>query len=312
MRKFLFTTTALVFCCGISQPRAACIQTPACTDMGYSSSLSCDGGLKCPFGNYWYCPENLNGGECKDFPYTCFGRGYLEGKGIGEPCNGKYVKCECYDGFEWQDGKGCVEITDCRVGSVFYSDNTCSMSLIDVDVKKPIGIVVYSDGKGYGQIAALEHAGYYTWGPLNDDVPGLKNYASEKEAVSDVDSCGNTAKLIAAGDKNKYPAAWAAHEYRTEETQPGDWCLPAGGVAREMFGYKFQRVGDLGSDYGDYWTSTEHSANDAFIAASSGAYSLHVPSKDDEGNCISSRCNTKMAEKIAVRPVREVALPVQN
>ena len=97
MKKLLYTTTAFVLCGGIVQANAACIATPSCYDMGYSSTSSCDGGLKCPFGSYWYCPSN-SGGECADFPYTCFGRGYIEAAGIGADCNGKYVKCECYEG----------------------------------------------------------------------------------------------------------------------------------------------------------------------------------------------------------------------
>ena len=39
---------------------AACIQTPSCSSLGYSSSSSCSGGVKCPFGNAWNCtgPNN--------------------------------------------------------------------------------------------------------------------------------------------------------------------------------------------------------------------------------------------------------------
>ena len=36
-----------------------------------------------------------------------------------------------------------------------------------------------------------------------------------------------TEKIIAAGNKSKYPAAWAVHKYSTEGTSAGDWCLPA-------------------------------------------------------------------------------------
>lgn len=35
---------------------------------------------------------------------------------------------------------------------------------------------------------------------------------------------------MAAGDKSIYPAAWAAHEYKTVGTNAGDWCLPAAGI----------------------------------------------------------------------------------
>ena len=55
MKKLLYTTTAFVLCGGIVQANAACIATPSCYDMGYSSTSSCEGGLKCPFDNYWNC-----------------------------------------------------------------------------------------------------------------------------------------------------------------------------------------------------------------------------------------------------------------
>ena len=34
---------------------AACIPTPSCASLGYESSSSCEGGIKCPFGNAWNC-----------------------------------------------------------------------------------------------------------------------------------------------------------------------------------------------------------------------------------------------------------------
>ena len=59
MRKFLLYSSALVL--GFSgAAQSACIQTPSCSSLGYDSSTSCSGGVKCPFGNYWNCtgPNN--------------------------------------------------------------------------------------------------------------------------------------------------------------------------------------------------------------------------------------------------------------
>ena len=53
MRKILLMSSALVLLSGTAE--AACIQTPSCSSLGYSSSSSCSGGTKCPFGNYWNC-----------------------------------------------------------------------------------------------------------------------------------------------------------------------------------------------------------------------------------------------------------------
>ena len=58
MRKFLLYSSALVVLSGVAE--AACIQTPTCSSLGYTSSSSCTGGVKCPFGNAWNCtgPNN--------------------------------------------------------------------------------------------------------------------------------------------------------------------------------------------------------------------------------------------------------------
>ena len=61
MKQYLFLTSALVvsgLLSGVAE--AACIQTPSCSSLGYTSSSSCTGGVKCPFGNAWNCtgPNN--------------------------------------------------------------------------------------------------------------------------------------------------------------------------------------------------------------------------------------------------------------
>ena len=62
MKQYLFLTSALVVSGLLSggAANAACIQTPSCSSLGYTSSQSCNGGVKCPFGNAWNCtgPNN--------------------------------------------------------------------------------------------------------------------------------------------------------------------------------------------------------------------------------------------------------------
>ena len=56
MRKFLLYSSALVVSGLLSGVvEAACIQTPTCSSLGYTSNQSCSGGIKCPFGNAWNC-----------------------------------------------------------------------------------------------------------------------------------------------------------------------------------------------------------------------------------------------------------------
>ena len=58
MRKILLMSSALALLSGTVE--AGCIQTPSCSSLGYSSTTACEGGLKCPWGNAWFC--NVGGG----------------------------------------------------------------------------------------------------------------------------------------------------------------------------------------------------------------------------------------------------------
>ena len=53
MRKFLLYSSTFMVLNGVAE--AACIQTPSCSSLGYESTSSCSGGIKCPFGNAWNC-----------------------------------------------------------------------------------------------------------------------------------------------------------------------------------------------------------------------------------------------------------------
>ena len=181
---------------------AACIPTPSCSSLGYESSSSCEGGIKCPFGNAWNC--------------TVINK-------VNEITN-KVTEIENkITTMEKEDA-----LRNCAVGHIFYSDKSCSVSLDSS--KTPIGVVVYIDGQGHGQVMALKSIGKNQWGSTNVDIPTLTNFSSDESASYDLNSCANTQKIMATGDKSTYPAAWTAHEYKTEGTNAGDWCLPAAGI----------------------------------------------------------------------------------
>ena len=62
MKQYLFLTSALVVSGLLSSTaEAGCIQTPSCSSLGYTSTTACEGGLKCPWGNAWFC--NVGGGS---------------------------------------------------------------------------------------------------------------------------------------------------------------------------------------------------------------------------------------------------------
>ena len=279
MKKILYTTTAFVLCGGIVQANAACIATPSCTTLGYTSTSSCTGGLKCPFGNYWYCPSSVNLDnicELMNYKYSCTGTGYLTS--IGEACsgNGKYTKCECAEGFEWQDYKGCVvEVTNCNIGDIFYSDRTCSL-VLDTQ-KKPIGVVVYSDGQGHGQAMALNSIGNYAFSKENGPFDRAGLTPSEYDiAKHDLESCDNTEKITAYGDKDTYPAAWAVHEYSTEGTKAGDWCLPAAAIFASYADNKEKINATLEKLGGTALTSSSWTSTKTENKASSNGFVIYI------------------------------------
>ena len=125
-----------------------------CSLLGYTDSACPGSGLKCPFGEGWYCGggaaedciklgydkdctgagESGSGQTCNgkylsctcdsSYKYTCTGTGYSGGSGTA--CGGKYTSCTCASGYEWKDG-------------------TCQQQIIngpDGDVYKCNGIVV--------------------------------------------------------------------------------------------------------------------------------------------------------------------------
>ena len=240
MKKILLASAGIIISTGTVY--AACIPTPSCSSLGYESSSSCEGGIKCPFGNAWNCTlaDKINEitTEITEIKKV------IEEGGVGGNKN-------------------------CAIGHIYYSDKTCSVSY-DAS-KTPIGVVVYVDGQGHGQVMALKSIGNYTWGPTNVDIPTLTNFTSAESASYDLNSCPNTEKILAAGDKSKYPAAWAAHEYKTEGTNVGDWCLPAAGILTSIYnnmelvniGYGLASGSKIGTS-SVVWSSSEYDGYDAW------------------------------------------------
>ena len=137
---------------------------------------------------------------------------------------------------------------------------------------------------------ALKSLGDYEWGGYGTDISTLPNYTSASSASKDYDSCGNTAKIIAAGNKSKYPAAWAAHEYKTEGTSAGDWCLPAAGIFTSYYNNQtainlgFEKVGGTTfTDSTNAWSSSEYgSYGGAWRSGFYGSYGFTNYGKDHD------------------------------
>ena len=59
MRKLILMTSAAIIVplSGLAED-ITCTATPNCADLGYTSTASCDNGVKCPWGEAWYCPPS--------------------------------------------------------------------------------------------------------------------------------------------------------------------------------------------------------------------------------------------------------------
>ena len=247
MRKILLMSSALVLLSGTAE--AACIQTPSCSSLGYSSSSSCSGGTKCPFGNYWNC-DAINKINSLNTQIT-----NLTNK-ITEQTN-------TITNLETQitEIKKEVSTANCLVGDILYSDKSCDPNVIAS--KKPIGVVFDRVSK---LAIGLEESREY-WSEEHFDVPGLNSITSELAARADWQGKKNTQIVLdyCKAKGKSCPAFEYVNSYKTEGTQAGDWYLPALGELNAIYGNKdllnitLGKIGGtkLGPMY--YWSSSEYS-----------------------------------------------------
>ena len=248
MRKFLLYSSALVagglLSGGVAE--AACIQTPTCSSLGYTSTSSCTGGTKCPFGNAWNCTaSDLN-------------------DKITEQTN-KITELET----QITEIKKEVSTANCLVGDILYSDMTCNSNY--VASKTPIGVVFDHSGK---LAIGLEESQKYWSYPDYFDVPGVDNITDRTLAIADLDGKKNTSTILAyCKTKGKScPAFEYVNSYKTEGTKAGDWYLPSVGELYAIRGNKDVLNVALGKimatslgGYADYyWSSSEYSNSSAW------------------------------------------------
>ena len=312
-----------------------------CYALGYTQTSCPNGkGVKCPFGSGWYCGgtaaqdciklgydkdctgagESGNGETCNgkyqsctcdsSYQYTCTGTGYSGGS--GSACGGKYTSCSCATGYEWKDGSCVASRPVCEIGSLYYSDNTCSNNL--ESGKTLLGVVIYSNGSsGGGWIMTIKPIKLnIMWSTEYIDIPRLSNCTSTSSLTDIQDSCTNTDIITNYGTSSTYPAAWAAKNYNPSGTPSGkSWCLPSGGLLNSAFSdsTNFTKVNagittaegkkiGFGTSfpYERVWSSSEYSNYNAwtFYSHTNGSFGMDsVNNKsDNDGN-------------LSVRPVME-------
>lgn len=157
--------------------------------------------------------------QCANINFDCRAAGYTQ-----TSCPSGGVRCPT-DNSLWY----CPQSTSfCEVGYILNSDMSCTKN--KVSGKTPIAVVAYLDGKGGGQAISLEDLPAQAMMASGVTIPD--NYKINGYSKNETESCEKTQLLINAGDKNKFPAAWAAYEYAPAEASntKGKWCIPDLGV----------------------------------------------------------------------------------
>ena len=287
---------------------AQCVATQDCATLGYTET-SCNGGsgVKCPFGNSWACfkseseiKQELEKEFCNEYGFTLTCTGTGETGGIGKACGGKYNYCACAANFTWNPTtKACEANTaNCVIGALYYSDGTCSRDKISS--KTLLGVVIYEKSASQmGWIMTVKPiATGIIWSTEYKDIPGLSNCTSESCLTDVQSSCTNTDVITAYGSSSKYPAAWAAKNYKPTGTPNGkSWCLPSGGLLKDSLynstnltrinagiltaGGKKIGFGTT-SSYERVWSSSEHSYANAweFYATTDDSFPMGINGKD--------------------------------
>ena len=201
-------------------------------------------------------------------------------------CSTKISDWKCKVGYE-KSGNTCV-VAKCKIGYIYYSDNLCTSPETHDSTKTTLGVVVYiTDGGAHGQIIASRNSiESSTWGGYNRDIYDLTNHTDISTAQNDYDSCGNTDKILAAG--NDYAAAKSARAYAPTPETKGKWCLPALGVLYKIRANLTAVKAGLAKAPGlniasnaRAWSSTEHDRYMAMMVSYDPSYTWGLSAKSE-------------------------------
>ena len=252
MKQYLFLTSALVVSgLLIGAAEAACIQTPSCSSLGYTSSQSCNGGVKCPFGNAWNCTASDLSAQITELTNKIT----EQTNKITEITNKittieeKIVTIESG-----------ASSSNCRIGDILYSDMSCDLNFVTPN--KPIGVVFDRANR----LAIALDIEVKAWSDDFFDVPTLSDYGSSSAVTADWQGKNNTRLVLEYCKTNGYscPAFEYVNSYKTDGTKAGDWYLPAMGELNAIYQNKdvlntaLGKIGGpiLGSN--EFWSSSEY------------------------------------------------------
>ena len=198
--------------------------------------------------------------------YTCSGSNITGA--VGTVCAGKYEECSCASGYEWVNGACQACSSECKVGSILYSDKTCNSCRISG--KTPIGVVAYVNGST--RLAINLPQGQMKWSSNYVDLDGIDNITDGNKAKADFAGKAHTAAWVAkygAGVTGYAPGY--CYNYSTAGTSKHDWYLPALGelfpsvwTNRVAVKRGLKIAGGDKLERGHYWSSSEYSYYDAW------------------------------------------------
>ena len=229
MRKFLLYSSALVAFTMSGVAEAACIQTPNCTTLGYTSTTACEGGIKCPFGNAWNCT-------------------------LADEISQLKITIEKLEQTVQDEA-----LSKCQIGDILYSDMSCNANV--VASKTPIGVIFDTTNR---LAIGLESSAEY-WSDKYFDVPELSNITSS--VTADWQGKKNT-QIVSEYCKAKgysCPAFEYVNSYQTEGTKAGDWYLPAAGELKAIYDSQnsldtaLSKIGGEALNSMSHWSSSEYS-----------------------------------------------------
>ena len=276
-----------------------------CSLLGYTDSACPGSGLKCPFGDGWYC----GGGAAEDciklgYDKSCTGAGYAGG--TGETCNGKYQSCTCLEGYELKDGICHNTAVSCTIGTLYYSDGTCYTKI--VPSKTLLGIVIYEKStSANGWIMTinpiLTNIKFSPNTSNTTNIPGLTNYETIPNDIQN--SCTNTDKITAFGNSSTYPVAWGAKNYNAGNKI---WCIPSGGLLNSIantsilskinlgiYAANGTQLGNINNGKENIWSSSKSASGNTIT------WNLYISSTNQSGMSNSNILNNYSS--YSVRPV---------
>ena len=252
MRKFLLYSTILVAFTMSGAAEAACIQTPSCSSLGYTSSSSCTGGIKCPFGNAWNCTASDLSSQITEVTNKI-----TEITNKITTIEEKIVTIESG-----------ASSSNCIIGDILYSDKSCDPNV--VASKKPIGVVFDRANR----LAIALDTAQKKWSDEYFDVPTLSNYSSSSAVTADWQGKNNTRLVLEYCQTNgkSCPAFEYVTSYKTEGTLAGDWYLPAAGELNAIYG----NMGVLNTALGKIGGTKLPSSSSSYHWSSSGGSNAYA------------------------------------